>query len=58
MGGEFLVPVMAQCPSVEECQGGEGAVGVWIGEHHHRSRCGEVWWDRVFREETRNRDNI
>jgi hypothetical protein len=27
MGGEALVPVKTQCPSVEECQGREAGVG-------------------------------
>ena len=38
MGGEALGLVKAQCPSVGECQGGEGGVGGWVGEHPHRRR--------------------
>jgi hypothetical protein len=29
MGGEALGPVKPQCPSVEECQGGEVGVSGW-----------------------------
>jgi hypothetical protein len=38
MGGETLGPMMAQCPSVGKCQGGEAGVGGWVGEHPHGSR--------------------
>jgi len=38
VGGEALVLVKAQCPSVEEFQGGEVGMGGWVGEHPHRSR--------------------
>jgi hypothetical protein len=31
MGGEALGPVKARCPSVGECQGGEGGGCGWVG---------------------------
>jgi hypothetical protein len=44
---EDLDPVKAQCPSIGECKGGEAGVGMWVGEHLHRSRRG--WgWNRGF----------
>jgi hypothetical protein len=36
MGGEALGPVKARCPSVWECQDGEGSSG-WVGAQAHRS---------------------
>ena len=38
MGGESLGPVKAWFPSVDECLGAEARVGMWVGEHPHRSR--------------------
>ena len=38
MVGEALGPVKAQCSSVGECQDREAGVGVWLGEHTHRSK--------------------
>jgi len=40
MGGEALVPVKAQCPSVGECQGGEVGVGAWVGSTLRSRRMG------------------
>jgi hypothetical protein len=38
MRGEAFGPVKALCPSVGACQGGEGGVDGWVGEHPHRNR--------------------
>jgi hypothetical protein len=39
MGGEALGPGKVRCPSVGECQCGEGGAGGWVVvEHPHRSR--------------------
>jgi hypothetical protein len=51
MGGEFLGPVKALCPSVGECQGQEAGVGGLV-------RRGSGEGKGVFRGETRKGDNI
>jgi hypothetical protein len=40
MEGEALGPVMDQCTSIEEYQGGESGVGRWVEEDPLRSRGG------------------
>ena len=40
MEGEALGPVMDQCTSIEEYQGGEAGVGRWVEEDPLRSRGG------------------
>jgi hypothetical protein len=49
MGGEALGPVKAQCPNVEELEGGKMGVSRWVGEHPHRSR-GRAWVRGLLRE--------
>jgi hypothetical protein len=36
--GIVLGPEGFWCPSIEECQGLKAAVGICVGEHHHRGR--------------------
>jgi len=47
MGGEALGPVKAQCPSVEECQGGEVGRSGWVREcpHRNRGRRDGIWME-------------
>jgi hypothetical protein len=43
MRGEPNVPVKAQCPSIEECQGRVLGVAGWVEEHPYRSK-GRGWY--------------
>jgi hypothetical protein len=41
---EALGPVMARCPSVRECEGGEVGVGGWVGEGRRRGYGIRGFW--------------